>query len=128
MAVGAMKAGAVDLIEKPVGAADLLAGVGRALSQSRDMGKRSAWRASQASSVRRIDRCSRSVPLAVKDDETERSAIAFLREAAAAFPFQLTHVLTDNGAAASPQPLTRPASALARNTATSGKEVSQSNS
>jgi transposase InsO family protein len=44
-----------------------------------------------------IDRCSRSVHLAVKDDETERSAIAFLREAAAAFPFRLTHVLTDNG-------------------------------
>src|ERR671932_768004 len=44
-----------------------------------------------------IDRCSRSVHLAVKDDETEPRAIAFLREAAAAFPFRLTHVLTDNG-------------------------------
>jgi transposase InsO family protein len=44
-----------------------------------------------------IDRRSRSVHLAVKDDETEQSAIAFLREAAAAFPFGLTHVLTDNG-------------------------------
>ena len=37
-----------------------------------------------------IDRCSRLVPLAVKGDETERSAIAFLHEAAAAFPFRLT--------------------------------------
>jgi transposase len=45
-----------------------------------------------------IDRRSRSVHLAVKDDETEQSAIAFLREAAAIFPFRLTHVLTDNGA------------------------------
>ena len=36
-------------------------------------------------------------PSTVKDDETEKSAIAFLREAAAAFPFRLTHVLTDNG-------------------------------
>src|SRR4051794_5978162 len=44
-----------------------------------------------------IDRRSRSVHLAVKDDETEASAIAFLREAAAAFPFRMTHVLTDNG-------------------------------
>src|SRR5687768_4203412 len=44
-----------------------------------------------------IDRRSRSVHLAVKDDETTRSAVAFLREAAAAFPFRLTHVLTDNG-------------------------------
>ena len=44
-----------------------------------------------------IDRRSRSVHLAVKDNETEASAIAFLREAAAAFPFRMTHVLTDNG-------------------------------
>src|SRR5919199_1057328 len=44
-----------------------------------------------------IDRRSRSVHLAVKDDETEASAIAFLREAAAAFAFRMTHVLTDNG-------------------------------
>src|ERR671932_853644 len=44
-----------------------------------------------------IDRCSRPAHLAVEDDETTRSAIAFLREAAAAFPFRLTHVLTDNG-------------------------------
>jgi ribosomal protein S18 len=39
-----------------------------------------------------IDRCSRSVHLAIQDEETEQSAIAFLREAAAAFPFRLTHV------------------------------------
>src|ERR671933_2061100 len=44
-----------------------------------------------------IDRRSRSVHLAVKDDETEASAIAFLREAAAALPFRMTHALTDNG-------------------------------
>jgi transposase InsO family protein len=47
-----------------------------------------------------IDRRSRSVYLAVKDDE--RSAIAFLREAAAAFSFRLTHVLTDNGSCFTP--------------------------
>ena len=34
--------------------------------------------------------------LAVKDDETEKSAIAFLREAAAAFPFRISHVVTEN--------------------------------
>ena len=44
-----------------------------------------------------IDRRSRSVHLAVKDDETEKSAIAFFWKAAAAFPFRPTHVLTDNG-------------------------------
>ena len=44
-----------------------------------------------------IDRCSRSVHLAVKDDETTKAAIAFLKEAIAAFPFKITHVLTDRG-------------------------------
>ena len=44
-----------------------------------------------------IDRASRFVHLAVKDDETERSAVAFLNEAIRAFPFQVTHVLTDRG-------------------------------
>lgn len=49
-----------------------------------------------------IDCRSRSVHLAVKDDGTERSAIAFLREAAKAFPFRLTHVLTENGSCFTP--------------------------
>src|SRR3954463_16158917 len=44
-----------------------------------------------------IDRASRFVHLAVKEDETERSAVAFLTEAVQAFPFQVTHVLTDRG-------------------------------
>lgn len=35
--------------------------------------------------------------LAVKDDETTASAVAFLTNALAAFPFQVTHVLTDRG-------------------------------
>lgn len=49
-----------------------------------------------------IDWRSRSVHLAVKNDETERSAIAFLHEGAAAFPFRLTHALTDNGSCFTP--------------------------
>ena len=44
-----------------------------------------------------IDRCSRWVHLAVKDDELATSAIAFLKEAVRAFPFKVTHVLTDRG-------------------------------
>jgi transposase InsO family protein len=44
-----------------------------------------------------IDRRSRLVHLAVKDDETEASAKAFLEEALAAFPFRVTRVLTDRG-------------------------------
>src|SRR5689334_23274676 len=44
-----------------------------------------------------IDRASCFVHLAVKDDETTTSAVAFLKEAVQAFPFQVTHVLTDGG-------------------------------
>jgi transposase InsO family protein len=44
-----------------------------------------------------IDRRSRSVHLAVKDEETEAAAKAFLDEALAAFPFRVTRILTDRG-------------------------------
>ena len=45
MAVEAMKAGASDFIEKPIGHAELSASVTRTLEQSRDSGKRAASRA-----------------------------------------------------------------------------------
>ena len=44
-----------------------------------------------------IDRCSRWVYLAVKDDELTTSAIAFLKDVVASCPFKITHVLTDRG-------------------------------
>ena len=44
-----------------------------------------------------IDRASRYVHLAVEDDETTASAVAFLTDALDAFPFRVTHVLTDRG-------------------------------
>ena len=44
-----------------------------------------------------IDRCSRFVHLEVYDAENAANAIAFLKTARKAFPFRITHVLTDRG-------------------------------
>ena len=44
-----------------------------------------------------IDRRSRLVHLAVKDDNTERSALTFLDETVATLPFRIRYLLTDRG-------------------------------
>jgi two-component system CheB/CheR fusion protein len=49
MAIQAMKAGAIDFIEKPIHRKELLASIERALEQSRDSSKASAWRDDAAS-------------------------------------------------------------------------------
>jgi two-component system CheB/CheR fusion protein len=49
MAVEAMKAGASDFIEKPVGASELLISLDRALEQFQDEGKLTAWRENASS-------------------------------------------------------------------------------
>jgi two-component system, chemotaxis family, CheB/CheR fusion protein len=51
MAVRAMKAGAADFIEKPIGYQELLASIDRALEQAADTAKASAWRETAASSL-----------------------------------------------------------------------------
>lgn len=50
-AVEAIKAGASDFIEKPVGRGELLAGIERALEEARDSGKRHAFRAAAADHI-----------------------------------------------------------------------------
>jgi two-component system CheB/CheR fusion protein len=61
IAVQAMKAGAVDFIEKPVGHQELLASVKRALDQTRDSAKLSACRATAALRVASLTRRQRQI-------------------------------------------------------------------
>ena len=44
-----------------------------------------------------IDRCSRSVHLAVYDAENAYNSVDFLKAVKTAFPFRITHILTDRG-------------------------------
>ena len=48
MAVEAMKAGAADFIEKPIGRNELFASIERAMEQTRDASKHTAWRENAA--------------------------------------------------------------------------------
>ena len=61
MAVEAMKAGASDFLEKPIRHSELLASVERALEQSKDANKLSAWRATAANRVARLTQRERQI-------------------------------------------------------------------
>ena len=61
IAVEAMKAGASDFIEKPMGHAELLASVERALERSRDAGKLVAWRQDAAGHLARLTKRQREI-------------------------------------------------------------------
>ncbi len=54
MAVQAMKAGAIDFIEKPVGTVELLSGIERALAQARDANLGLQWRAEARRQLARL--------------------------------------------------------------------------
>ncbi len=55
-----------------------------------------------------IDRCSRSVHLAVYDAENSDNAVNFLKAVKSAFPFRITHILTDRAPALQRTPSKKP--------------------
>ncbi len=61
MAVDAMKAGASDFLEKPVGSAELLSVVERALEQSRDSTKALQWREAAAAHIAALTKRQRQI-------------------------------------------------------------------
>ena len=74
MVVRAMKAGASDFIEKPIGNSELLLSVGRALEQSRDSGKLIVWQQAAVAQVASLTpRQRRSWPSFSKDSRTRTS-------------------------------------------------------
>ena len=61
MAVAAMKAGASDFIEKPIGADELVASVARALEQARDSGALAAWNEAASGRIASLTRRQREI-------------------------------------------------------------------
>ena len=79
MAVEAMKAGASDFIEKPVGRGELLASVERALEQSRDATKLSAWRRKASERVGKLTSRQRQIMEMVLAGHPSKNIAADLR-------------------------------------------------
>lgn len=78
MAVRAMKAGAADFVEKPIGPEELLACVARALDQSRDVSKQSAWRADAAERLARLTPRQSEILTLVLDGQPNKNIAADL--------------------------------------------------
>ena len=78
MAVEAMKAGALDFIDKPISRTDLLASVDRALELSRDSSRHQAWRDAAAAHVARLTPRQREIMERVLAGEPSKNIAADL--------------------------------------------------
>ena len=78
MVVQAMKAGASDFIEKPVGRGELLASVGRALEEARDSSVIVAWREAAVSSLSGLTARQRQIMEMVLDGHPSKNIAAEL--------------------------------------------------
>ena len=78
MAVQAMKSGACDFIEKPIGRNELLGCIDRALEQSRDSSKASAWRHNAAKQLAGLTSREHEVMVLVLDGHPSKNIAADL--------------------------------------------------
>jgi two-component system CheB/CheR fusion protein len=78
MAVTAMKAGALDFIEKPVGRVELLASIARALAQSHDTKQLADWRAEAARRVAELTPRQRQIMTCVLAGQPNKNIAADL--------------------------------------------------
>jgi two-component system CheB/CheR fusion protein len=79
MAVQAMKAGALDFLEKPIGSDELLASVERALEQSKDSNKLVAWREAAANHIATLTPRERQIMQMVLAGHPSKNIAADLR-------------------------------------------------
>ena len=102
MAVQAMKAGASDFIEKPVGREDLLAGIDRALDQARDKGKQAVWREDAARNVAALTPRQRQIMLRVVAGEPSKNIAADLAISQRTVENHRASIMRKTGAASLP--------------------------
>ncbi len=116
IAVQAMKAGAFDFIEKPIGSRDLLASVERALEQSWDSEKLFAWRETAASSIADLTPRQRQIMDLVLDGHPSKNIAADLGISQRTVENHRASIMKRTGSTSLPA-LARLALAAARNTA-----------
>ena len=114
IAVQAMKAGASDFIEKPVGRTELLASVERALEQSRDSRKLLAWRESAANHLAALTPRQRQIMELVLAGQSSKNIAADLRISQRTVENHRASIMTKTGSKSLPA-LARLALAAAKN-------------
>ena len=102
MAVQAMRAGASDFIEKPVGRDDLLASIDRALDQARDKGKQVIWREDAARNVASLTPRQRQVMTRVVAGQPSKNIAADLAISQRTVENHRASIMRKTGAASLP--------------------------
>jgi two-component system CheB/CheR fusion protein len=102
MAVNAMKAGASNFIEKPIGRAELLEGVKQALEQSRDSHKVSEWQEAAATHMASLTERQREIMAMVLAGKASKNIAAELKISQRTVENHRATIMTKTGAKSLP--------------------------